>query len=64
MKNNTAKESSLAKKAAPVSASYTNSAYKDEIRHVVAGGTAWNTELVHYKTTHGPMDVRLWRESK
>jgi hypothetical protein len=25
---------------------------------------AWNTELVQYKTTHGPMDVRIWRASK
>ncbi len=64
MKINTARNTSpAAAKAVPVSVRYTNAA-KNEIKGVIAGGTAWNTELVQYKTTHGPMDVRLWRKVK
>ena len=43
---------------------------KDEVKQMVhiAGaiveGQAWKAELMQVKTTHGPMDVRLWRRVK
>lgn len=27
-------------------------------------GVAWQTEIVQAKTTHGPMDIRLWKQVK
>lgn len=35
---------------------------KAELAGFTANGKAWQTELVQAKTTHGPMDIRLWRE--
>ena len=65
MKDNTIRKTSVETgKAAPVSARYANAAKTNEVKSVVAGGAAWNTQLVQYKTTHGPMDVRLWRSVK
>ena len=64
MNSNAARTNSTVSGSAPVSARYANASKKNEIRCVVAGGMAWNTELVQYKTTHGPMDVRIWRASK
>ncbi len=43
---------------------------KDEVKHMgdiagaIVGGQAWRAELTQVKTTHGPMDVRLWRRVK
>ena len=35
---------------------------KADLAGFTANGKAWQTELVQAKTTHGPMDIRLWRE--
>ena len=31
---------------------------------VIIGDQAWKTELMQAPTTHGPMDIRLWRRIK
>ncbi|MDO4868872.1 MAG: hypothetical protein Q4A65_01080 [Bacillota bacterium] len=35
-----------------------------EVAGAIVGNHAWSAELTHVKTTHGPMDVRIWRRVK
>ncbi len=35
-----------------------------QLAGAIVAGQAWSAELTHVRTTHGPMDVRIWRKVK
>ena len=62
MKTNTATAERIETSVSQVSVVRSFEKNKHEVAGYTAGGAAWQTELMQAKTTHGPMDIRLWRK--
>jgi hypothetical protein len=60
MRSNTAER--IETEVRPISVTCSFKRTEREVAGYTACGAAWQTELMQAKTTHGPMDIRLWRQ--